>query len=65
MDTRDKSLHRHMKRRKEMATNLPISIQAGWAKKCIAKAGLQQRNLFYIMASMWLSDIELKMSGIA
>ena len=64
MDTRDKCLHRHMKKRKAMALQMPIHLQAIWAKKCIEKAAYQQRNLFYIMSTMWLSDIEVNRVGI-
>lgn len=65
MDTRDKCLHRHMKKRKAMATNLPINTQFIWAKKCIEKAAHQQRNLFYMLSSIWLSDIEENMNVIS
>ena len=58
MDTRDKYLHRHMKKRKSISAELPTSVQLTWARKCIEKAASQQRNLFYIMASMWLLGIE-------
>jgi hypothetical protein len=52
-----------MKKRKGIALQLPAQSQALWAKKCIKKAAYQQRNLFYIMASMWLSEIELSLIG--
>lgn len=58
MDTRDKCLHRHMKKRQSLSADLPTAVQITWARKCIEKAAFQQRNLFYIMASMWLLDIE-------
>ena len=58
MDIRDKNLHRLMAKRKELASRLPIDSQLDWAARCVEKAAMQKRNLFFVLANIWLLEIQ-------
>ena len=58
MDLRDKSLHRLMAKRRYLASGLPTDVQLDWAARCVRKAAMQQRNLFYVLANIWLLEVK-------
>ena len=58
MDKRDRLLNKHMKRRMQMASALPVDIQRNWAMKCLHLAACQHRFLFYLKVCLWLASID-------
>ena len=57
MDNRDKHLHRHMKLRMELASELAPIRKLLWAQKCLQIAQRQRRSAFYLMVSLWIADL--------
>lgn len=46
-----------MAKRRDLASRLPLDIQLEWASRCVEKAAMQQRNLFYVLANIWLLEL--------
>ena len=57
MDSRDRYLNRHMQKRIALARPLPLEKQRQWATKCMQLASIQHRTAFYMMSSLWLSEL--------
>ena len=58
MDRRDKHLNRHMRKRYAIAARLSGDRQKQWASRCIANATGQGRTAYYLMARMWLAELD-------
>lgn len=58
MDTRDRQLNRHMRRRFAIAAQLDSDRQKQWAARCVDQAFSQGRTAYYLMAKMWLDNVE-------
>ncbi len=60
MDTRDKHLVVHHRRRLALAAGLPVDRQHDWAEREVRIAKAQHRLLMLAMALQWLHDLEGK-----
>lgn len=57
MDKRDKHLNRHMRRRFAIAASLSGDRQRQWALRCVAEAMNQHRTAYYLVARLWLANV--------